>query len=590
MAVLEATGQNGKNWRRPLPLHQELSLGRNPTKSKWDVPWDLQISGLHATLLWNGVKLRVRKLPEGKNQIIFRGRPQEDFEAGVGERFAIGETIFIVEESLPVPPDRPISELTCSPSELREIKFADPGARIEALAELPKMIRLAPSDQDLEAKVLDILFRGIPDALGAAIVRIDTTDPGDAPEITVGTQLCRKEPDETFTPSRRLIVDAIRLRRQPVLHNWFSGDTQYTTQPGCDWAMCAPLPDEPHPGWALYITGRMPEDVPLAEGATRQDLLKGDLKFAGLVADMFGSLRHVRDLQHRQTLLNRFLSRPVLQAIANRDINEVLQPRQARVTVLFCDIRGSCRIAEQCEDDLDHLCEMVSEALSIVTNHVIYEEGVIGDFQGDAAMGFWGWPLDVPSQIERAARAALAIYKRFKQVSQQGDHLLSGFDCGIGIATGPAIAGRLGTYDQFKVSVLGPVVNRAARLESLAKQFANVHILADEETAADLNRGQSTSWIRCRRLMQLKLYNLSKPIMVHELLPPAVEPRTLSDGECRDYDVALKGFLEGRWHDAYRKLQSLPRDGAAQFLMQFMEEHRHNPPTGWDGTIEMKEK
>ena len=97
-----------------------------------------------------------------------------------------------------------------------------------------------------------------------------------------------------------------------------------------------------------------------------------------------------------------------------------------------------------------------------MTSGIIDRDGVIGDFQGDAAMGFWGWPIPMDDQVDRAARAALDIRQGFARRARRRTPL-AGFPCGIGIAHGPAIAGRLGTSDQFKVGRLGPVVNLASR-------------------------------------------------------------------------------------------------------------------------------
>lgn len=594
MAELVAYSGNDpqKRWRRTVPAGS-ITLGRKAELSAWDVPWDRQISGRHATLTWADGKLVVRKEAKAINRIYFGGAPADEFTMSVGDQFVIGNTTFALQDdtaSTPSEMPAPQLELTCTRQELDQVKYIDADERIAVLSALPGMIRFSPSDEDFERRVLDALLQGIPRADAAAVVCIEPDAEGKE-HIVLRRQLRRDGLPADIQFSRRLITNAIRRRRQSVLHCW-SGDqgadssVSFTINISFNWAICSPLPDEPVPGWGLYVTGRNREDI---SRLSTQDRQKNDLKFAELVGDIFGSLRQVRDLQKRRTTLERFLSRPVLAALAERDIDEVLRPKQAEVTVLMCDLRGSCRIAEDAERELPDIWQRVSEALCIMTTNIIDKDGVIGDFQGDAAMGFWGWPLDSASQVEQAARAALGIRRDFQRAAQQPGHPLHGFSCGIGIAHGTAVAGKLGTPDQFKVGVFGPVVNLAARLESMTKLF-KVPILLDENAARVLDSPRNAHWSRCRRLAKLRPYGMSRTVQVSELLPPAVEPGTMLERDRRDYEAALDAFLAGRWHDAQELLDRLSQDGPSEVLQAFMARHQQRPPAAWDGVISLESK
>src|SRR6185295_4952116 len=177
----------------------------------------------------------------------------------------------------------------------------------------------------------------------------------------------------------------------------------------------------------------------------------------------------------------------VLDALAGQDPNIALAPREADVSVLFCDLRGFSRHSEKHAGSLTELLERVSQALGVMTQHILAEGGVIGDFHGDSAMGFWGWPLPQPDAAARACRAALAIRQEFAatatfQTATATENPLSDFRVGIGIASGRAVAGKIGTTDQVKVTVFGPVVNLASRLETMTK-ILRTPILIDELTA-----------------------------------------------------------------------------------------------------------
>src|SRR5207237_5676449 len=118
-----------------------------------------------------------------------------------------------------------------------------------------------------------------------------------------------------------------------------------------------------------------------------------------------------------------------------------LAPRQTEGSVLFCDLRGFSREAEKHADDLMALLERVSKALRVMTGNILDQGGVVGDFQGDAAMGFWGWPLVQPDAAALACKAALGIRALFEANARRPRHPLAGFQIGIGIATGQADAG-----------------------------------------------------------------------------------------------------------------------------------------------------
>jgi adenylate cyclase len=610
MADLIARGPEQKiYWRHPLPA-RPVTLGREPTKSEWAVPEDKQIHGLHATLLWQGGTLVVRPIPTNRNKIVFRGQtapPAEEFLVPVGEKFLIGTTTFVVHESertevvdLPTPN----SELTCSPQELRQVQYTDPHQRIEALAALPKLIHESRSDLELENEVVAVLLRGMAHAEAAAVVRLNpaalaVADDDSVRRLGPAAVAAASAPAEVrcakggsklkpFQPSHRLIVSALRQRRG-VLHTWRAGEKgPESSIPQDSWGLCVPLPDDPQPGWALYVTGQVDREARRGN-ASAEDVRKSDLKFAELVADIFGALRQVRDLQRRQAVLTRFFSRPVLAALAQKDMDEVLKPREADVTVLFCDLRSSCRIHEAGQADLSKLWRSVSEALDLMASSILDQDGVIGDFQGDAVMGFWGWPLALPNQVERAARAALAIQRRLAHAAQLPDHPLRNFRCGVGIAHGRAIAGRLGTLDQFKVDVFGPVVNLAARLEGMTKKF-HVSILLDAQAAKQLRRAPDPSGGRCRRLARVQPYGMNTVVEVSELLPSAVEAGAMPERQRRDYEAALDAFEAGRWADARALLAKLPGEGKDQFVSEFMDAHPQGPPAGWNGVMEMKEK
>src|SRR6516225_8595419 len=110
MPDLVARGPNpADRWRRPL-APGTVTLGRRAPASAWDVPWDQQVSSVHATLTWQDGRLRVRRSRRGRNPIFFRGQTLDEFDLPPGETFVIGETTFTLVEGDADEP-RPASDL-----------------------------------------------------------------------------------------------------------------------------------------------------------------------------------------------------------------------------------------------------------------------------------------------------------------------------------------------------------------------------------------------------------------------------------------------------------------------------------------------
>jgi adenylate cyclase len=285
--------------------------------------------------------------------------------------------------------------------------------------------------------------------------------------------------------------------------------------------------------------------------------------------------------------MRHFFAPLVMEALAGRDTDEVLAPREANLSVMFCDLRGFSRRSERDAHDLLQLLARVSDALGVMTRHILDTGGVIGDFHGDAAMGFWGWPLDQQDTAIRAAEAA----HRILALGPDNDHdpgaRLGDFRCGIGIATGRAVAGRIGTVDQVKVTAFGPVVNLASRLEGLSKAFG-AEIVVDGATAAAIGRASCPS-LRIRRLGRVRPSGLEKPVEAFELLSPRADNNLLlSDQHIADYEAGLDAWIRGDWKQAHERLHALPVwDRPKDLLLTTILQHNRVPPENWNGVIEL---
>jgi adenylate cyclase len=604
MPKLVAIGPENQQLRRSVRPERIIRVGRAPSFSEdsvkempvkglelWAVPWDSIVSRNHAELRWQQGRLFVERLSQARNPIFFKGEKKNSFSVAVGDHFVIGETTFhLVEDRVSVSQEEPtpVDVVGYSGAELQKTRYRDADQRLEVLSNLPDVLRGAASDEDLFSRLVVLLLEGIPTADAVAIVRVAEGRKEGDHHVEIYHWDSRDATTTTFTPSRRLILDAIEYRQQSIRSIWSAGGEQsvdYTISESLDWAFCTPVPGEACAGWGLYVAGRLSPDVVGPEVD-----LRPDLKFTELVANILGAVRGFQQLQHHQTVLGRFFSPVTLPILSSPEGEKALAPRQTRVTILFCDLRGFSKKAEQSKGDLLGLLHRVSHALDVMTNCIHSHQGVIGDFQGDAALAFWGWPLDSEDAVIEACRAALDIRMKFTQAAKQAGDPLADFQCGIGIASGIAVAGRLGTAGKFKIDVFGPVVNLASRLEGITKQL-RVPILVDEDTAELVKKTGQEVPFRFRRLARLRPYGMEQAVMVSELLPPAGDPGVLSDEHLAQYEAALQAFNSGDWEKAFALLHDVPHwDVGADFLTSHILHHQRQPPADWQGTIQLESK
>jgi len=588
MAQLVACGPEPmQRWRRHIQPGEIIRIGRAP-RSGWEVPWDALISREHAEVQMVDGQLRVRRLDSARNPIYFQEADQTEVWVKTGEQFRIGHTVFqLVSADLENDSKTPVSERSFHSDELSKVAFQNADQRLKVLTKLPKAIAQTNTDEELASRVARLILEAIPAAKAAAVVAFDDFSADAQPKMMRWDN--RDDGVGRFNPSRRLMLKALQLG-QGLLHIWADSEESnpaFTISGSLDWAFCMPFRGEASRGWCLYVSGQKDS---ISGSFSGEDQLKGDLRFTELISEFIGSIRHVRLLSKQQAVLSQFFSPTVLETLRQTDFQQLLEPQESDITVLFCDVHGFSKKSEQAQHGLRELLDRVSDALGVMTCGIIKYDGVIADFQGDAALGFWGWPAPREDDRLSACRAALHIQQEFQHAFHDSRHSLAGFQVGIGVAHGRAIAGKIGTKEQIKVGAFGPTVNLGARLEGLTKMLG-ASILLDESTA-DFVRGQlPASEGRLRRIGRFRPAGMSTELMLSQLLPSEEVDSLLTDDAIKIYESAWDLFAAGSWREALDMLKLLPeQDRVKDYLMQFIAQHISKPPPNWNGVIVMQTK
>ncbi len=266
----------------------------------------------------------------------------------------------------------------------------------------------------------------------------------------------------------------------------------------------------------------------------------------------------------RQRLRERELAQfftPTLARQLIRHPEQLAEGRRAEVTVLFCDIVGFSRVSERLGPEAT--IRWVGAVLSAMSASVMAHDGVLVDFTGDQVMALWGAPSPQPDHADRACRCARDMMAALPALDEVWREAIGqSTDVTIGINTGDAFVGNIGTPQKFKFGVLGNTVNLASRVQSATK-FVRARVLLTGTTKASLK-----SPLASRRLGYVRVNNIAAPVDLHELRvsdDPRVEQLTSS------YETALASFELCEMHTASavlgKVLAEFPHDGPSLLLM-----------------------
>jgi len=199
---------------------------------------------------------------------------------------------------------------------------------------------------------------------------------------------------------------------------------------------------------------------------------------------ILGYLLVTEELQsrHIKGLFSRYVSPKVVdQLVRNPHAELRLGGNKQTITVLFSDIRGFTTLSEQLAPE--QVVELLNEYFQTMTEVIFRHDGMVDKFIGDAIMAIFGAPVAHPDDPIRAVRAALdmkAALARLKEKwAGEGKRV---FDIGVGINTGEAIVGNMGSQQAMGYTAIGDTVNLASRLESANKDVGSSGILISEST------------------------------------------------------------------------------------------------------------
>jgi class 3 adenylate cyclase/CHASE2 domain-containing sensor protein len=284
-----------------------------------------------------------------------------------------------------------------------------------------------------------------------------------------------------------------------------------------------------------------------------------------------------------------YLAPTLVERLADDPAALHLGGERRRITVLFSDIAGFTAISESMREQPETLVEVLNRYLTVMCDAIESCNGYVDKFIGDAVMAIWNAPLGNAAAERDAVEAALRCLEgldKFNREVVAGEFGLPPIGTRIGINTGEAVVGNMGSATRLNYTVTGDPVNLAARLEAANKTYGSVVMVA-EDTARRLGRA-----FVLRRLDRLVVKGKTLPAKVYEVIGRAGEVPAERLTALRAYNRAMALYYRRDFAAARDGFAALSEADTAARLYVGRCEHflQHPPPPDWDGTFEMTTK
>ncbi len=279
-------------------------------------------------------------------------------------------------------------------------------------------------------------------------------------------------------------------------------------------------------------------------------------------------------------LFGKYLAPDVVRELLRDDLSDRLEGRDCDITVLFSDLRSFTSLSEKL--GAARTGRLLNAYFDVMIPLVLKRQGTLDKLIGDAIMAFFGAPLEIADHPGEAADCALSMLAAIAELRKKEIPGAAGLDIGIGLNTGRAIVGNLGSKEFRDYTVIGDSVNLASRLESLNKVYGT-HIIVSEYTA-----GQIQDRFQLRKLDTVKVIGKDTPVSIYELMAPRESCDPTLKNLAVHYESGLLHYSQQNWSQAlqnFRKaLEINPADKPSQLFIKQTEAFLETPPPDdWNG-------
>ncbi len=246
------------------------------------------------------------------------------------------------------------------------------------------------------------------------------------------------------------------------------------------------------------------------------------------------------------------------------------------LSIFFSDLEGFTGISEGL--DPEALTNLLNVYLTAMTDIIHEEGGTVDKYEGDAIIAFWNAPLEQPDHALRCVRAVLRCQAKLAEMRPElRKSMGKDLKMRIGVNTGQAVVGNMGSHSRFDYTMIGDAVNLAARLEGINKQFGT-YVLISESTMKKMDDA-----FPAREVSRVAVVGRREPVVVYEpMMPEDINEK--SQQIMNKFAEGLKLFYAGDFQQAQNIFSGLVQeDPVARSYVAKCRELIEHPPDNWQG-------
>ncbi|MDH3975493.1 MAG: adenylate/guanylate cyclase domain-containing protein [Deltaproteobacteria bacterium] len=273
-----------------------------------------------------------------------------------------------------------------------------------------------------------------------------------------------------------------------------------------------------------------------------------------------------------------YVSPDIVKNIIKNPDSLKLGGEEREITVLFSDIRDFTSISERLTPT--QLVYLLNSLLDPLTETILNKGGLLDKYIGDAIMALFNAPLTMEDHADKAVLSSIEMIRKIEEVNRRMEEEgIPSVKIGIGIHTGIATVGNMGSKLRFDYTAIGDTVNLSSRLEGLTKIY-DVHIIMSEATKNKLKREYLT-----RKIDVVKVKGKNEPITIYHVMDNTEQNRKIKAG----FDAAMGCYYERRFEEAKKlfnaQLNNYNDMTSSVFIKRCIHYINEAPGESWDGVF-----